>query len=448
MEKYLYIFKNKILEVQKSFFADIFLNPAIPLAVYFCMSTLFFLLAEYSTIHHPAYWVFGYLAVCLIQAGIQEGRMIARWRMFDFIDFIFVAFVLVLLFSWAATGRTGGNRMIAFVLSSMMIPWITARLLTPSQIGDFIRYTAVFGSAIAVSYWAVVPLLQESDVIYERVMLFGKYAAYGILGPTVGLLAVMSAVYLMLPRTVKSERVNWAAWLMLPLSIVVIMHMGGRGMFISAVFALLFGCAFVRKSPWQRKTAVLLVVLVSFIVGLIIVPKARLGHFDNLLETQNALATLEQPDRLVDDTVSIRMELYREAIDIFLSKPVTGSGTGRFGLESSYFGRSFPLTTPHSTILHVLAELGIFGALPFIILNLMLLSIAWRVVRAQLSDSTMRLACVVAVAWIYIVIYDQISANYFSSLRYYLFSALLISLYLASRDEKIFAHVPAPVVFP
>ena len=227
--------------------------------------------------------------------------------------------------------------------------------------------------------------------------------------------------------------------------------MGGRGMFVSVLVALVAGCAFLRQSTWQRKIAVVLVVLVSSIVGLASVPKPRLDHFGRLQELLNiSLPTPEQraalwamnfelgiPGRALNDTVAVRVELYREAVELFLRKPVTGAGTGRFGLESCCFAESIALTTPHSTVLHVLSELGVSGAAPFVVLNLMLLGIAWRVIRVQSSDPTLHLACVVAAAWVYIVIYDQISANYLSSLRYYLFSGLLVTLYVVYRREKM-----------
>jgi O-antigen ligase len=237
----------------------------------------------------------------------------------------------------------------------------------------------------------------------------------------------------------------------------------------------------VRQSTWKRKVAVLSVVLVSSVVGLALVPETRMDSFSRLTglapdypdravndtsvarrpslnvteltgpsrayrsALPGAQLVPDYPDRAVNNTITIRRECYREAVEIFLSKPVTGTGTGRYGLESHCFGESSALTTPHSTVLHILAELGVSGAVPFIVLNFMLLGIAWRVVRVQSGDPISGLACVVAAVWFYILIYDQISANYLTSFRYYLFSGLLISLHpLIKKDNIMVAQASVP----
>ena len=47
-----------------------------------------------------------------------------------------------------------------------------------------------------------------------------------------------------------------------------------------------------------------------------------------------------------------------------------------------------------------------------------------------------------AAVWIYFAVFDQISANYLSSLRYYLFSALLAAVSLGALPvQEIPAHV-------
>jgi O-antigen ligase len=385
------------------------------------------LLAEQFALRHPAYWLFGWLAVCMVYQSLRDGRLIAALRP---IDLVLAAFVLVMLFSWAVTGQTGGNRVIVFALASITIPWWAARSLAGSQIWDFVRYTAVFGALMALGYLIALPFARDLDAAYERVM-FGPHAVYGVFGPTVGLLVVMSAMYLLLPRTLRSKRLSGAAWVMLALSMVDVIHMGARGMFLSALLAVLAGCAFVRESTAQRKAAVLLVVLASSIVGLLSIPQTRQQHFSRL-----AGFTPHVADRAVDDTIGLRLKLYREAAEMFSRKPIAGVGAGRFGLESEHF-RSPLLSTPHSTVVHVLSELGLSGAVPFVALNLMLLGIAWRVTQSPSSDPTLRVACVVAGAWTYFAIYDQFSANYMTSLRYYLFSGLLVGVASASQREAV-----------
>jgi O-antigen ligase len=182
-------------------------------------------------------------------------------------------------------------------------------------------------------------------------------------------------------------------------------------MLVSLLTTLFLGSWFI-DSDWRRKAAVWAVVLVSTMVAFTFIPEARLHHFLRLAYDIEAL------DRSVDDTVALRWVLYRQAFELFLAMPLAGTGAGRFGLHTPL---NEELTTPHSTLLHVLAELGLLGAVPFAAFNLLLL---WLAFRAR----TRTLACVVAAAWVYFAVFDQISANYLSTLRYYLFSALLVSV--------------------
>jgi O-antigen ligase len=371
-------------------------SPAVPLALYFFLSTMLSFVAAYAGIEHPAYWIFGYLGIC------------AAWHLRHVrprihpIDVVFLVFLAVIALSWLRTGLTGGQRTALHLLSSALIPWAVARVLRESDIALFVRLTALFGGAITLSYLAAIPVLGNTAA-WERV-IFKDSVAYGVIGPAVGLLAVMTAIYLM------REKLN-VAWVALAACVIAIVHMGARGMLVSLLTTLFLGSWFI-DSDWRRKAAVWAVVLVSTMVAFTFIPEARLHHFLRLAYDIEAL------DRSVDDTVALRWVLYRQAFELFLAMPLAGTGAGRFGLHTPL---NEELTTPHSTLLHVLAELGLLGAVPFAAFNLLLL---WLAFRAR----TRTLACVVAAAWVYFAVFDQISANYLSTLRYYLFSALLVSV--------------------
>jgi O-antigen ligase/polysaccharide polymerase Wzy-like membrane protein len=375
---------------------DWLLNPATPLAIYFSLSTMLAELAPYVGIAHPAYWIFGYLGACV------AWRLRERPAGIDPVDLVFLAFIAVILVSWTQTGYTGGRRTLVLITASALIPWVAARVLRAPDVGRFLEFIGSFGAFVCLLYVVAIPVFQVSD-LWERVELLGG-AAYGIIGPTVGLLAVMAGTYLMREHS----RAVWAA---MPLTVLVIVHMGGRGMYVSMIFALLFASLFI-DSGWKRKLAVWGAVLVSTLVSAVVIPGARLENFLRLG------FTIPAPDRAVDDTIAERVRLYGKAFELFLQHPLAGVGTGRFGLESWLHEE---LTTPHSTVFQVISELGLAGAVPFAALNVMLFVTALKASRATLICS------VVASAWIYFAVFDQISANYLSSLRYYLFAALLVT---------------------
>jgi len=370
-------------------------SPAIPLAIYFSVSTMLGVVAPYAGVEHPAYWIFGYLGICVAS---QLRRVQPRTHP---IDLLFLIFLAVIVFSWIRTGQTGGSRTLLLLLSNALIPWIAVRVFDEQDVARFIRWTAVFGITIAAAYLVAIPLLQH-EARFERVP-FMETEAYGVIGPTVGLLAVITAIYLMREKL----PLGWGA---LPVCVIVIVHMGARGMLVSFIITLLLGCILV-DADVKRKATVCAVVLAATVIALTLIPEARLHHFLRLAHD------IKAPERSIDDTIAIRIQFYRQALELFLSAPLTGLGAGRFGLHTSL---NLELTTPHSTVFHILSELGLLGAGPFAILNLLLLWLAYRA-RAR------TLSCVVAAGWAYFAVFDQISANYLSSLRYYLFSGLLVT---------------------
>lgn len=398
------------INIDRDWKQSLLLNPALPLTLYFCISTLLALIAQKLTVNHPAYWIFAYLGICfLAQARIP--RLVT-------VDFFFLGFVAVVFLSWMESKYTGGTKTLVLLLSSMIIPWVAARTFREADVQRFVAFSAISGGIAILVYFASMPFMDSTDLLWERVMFLGG-AAYGVIGPTIGVLAVVSAVYLLRFNSLY-------AWAALPVAVVVIVHMGGRGMLVALLSTLLAACLIVRHQ-WKRKAMILGVVVVSLLVGLALVPNSRLSHFARL-----GWETSTSPNRAVNNTIAERRGLYGEAFTQFITHPLTGVGTGRFGVESSL---KEPLTTPHSTVFQVLAELGLLGAVPFFLLGAVLLLFAVR-----LLASDYQIGALIAALWMYFVIYDQISANYITSLRYYLLSALLVTTYLHA--NKFFPRSP------
>ena len=379
------------------------LTPAAPLAAYFCLSTMLSLISPHIHVQHPAYWIFAYIGACAV---VRLRHVVPS---LSAVDLAFAAYLTVIALSWISSGYTGGTRTALLLLSSAIIPWCVVRIFTKADIELFRRATAIFGGVTTACYLVAIPFLGDRAP-WERVTFEGG-VAYGVVGPTVGLLAMMSAIYLM------REKLR-LAWYMLGGAVIVIVHMGARGMLLSLYATVLLACAFV-AAPWKRKVKVWVVILCATAMGIAIIPLARMHHFLRLAYD------IDAPERSVGDTIAIRLKLYGQALELFLERPLTGVGVGRFGLHTDLHEE---LTTPHSTLFQVLAELGLPGAVAFALLNACLL---WLAFRAR----NVTIACVVAGAWIYFAIFDQISANYLTTLRYYLFAALLVTVYALPRSK-------------
>lgn len=110
------------------------------------------------------------------------------------------------------------------------------------------------------------------------------------------------------------------------------------------------------------------------------------------------------------DSISVRGLLYREALAMFTAEPLVGVGAAKFGHYSCWAAEN---SYPHSTILHVFAELGILGGGLFIaalaLASVTLLCAGANAQRSEVADVSIGvfgLFCTFIVA-------DQFYGNYF-----------------------------------
>jgi O-antigen ligase len=123
-----------------------------------------------------------------------------------------------------------------------------------------------------------------------------------------------------------------------------------------------------------------------------------------LILGQSAIGLTSMFDAFPNDSVVIRVRLYLEAMMMFFAAPAFGMGASTFQ-NYSFHG---PFSFPHSTLLHVAAELGLVGLL---VLALLLAACFW-----LLLPYTLLLAC-----YLVFVVIDQTHGSYFTSWGSYFF---------------------------
>lgn len=125
-----------------------------------------------------------------------------------------------------------------------------------------------------------------------------------------------------------------------------------------------------------------------------------------------------------DNSISIRLNLYREAMEIFLQRPLLGVGVSSFGLYSCLG----PEVYPHSTILQILSELGLLGICVYSILIILtftkLLSIKRKIMIGYESSSIDFLISLFLIS----LIADQIYGNYLISITSWLIIGITAGL--------------------
>jgi hypothetical protein len=125
------------------------------------------------------------------------------------------------------------------------------------------------------------------------------------------------------------------------------------------------------------------------------------------------------PIKTANDSMMIRVVLYAEALKMFTMSPFTGIGVSNF---SSYSCLS-PYGFPHSTILHVAAEVGLLGLASFL--------------GAIVSASMVFIACYRRRGFVdwplyafgYFLLLDQFYESYFFSFQTYLFLGMAAALH-------------------
>jgi O-Antigen ligase len=125
----------------------------------------------------------------------------------------------------------------------------------------------------------------------------------------------------------------------------------------------------------------------------------------------------------VKDSISDRWVHYQTALAIFLSSPLAGVGANRYG----HYSCTGPGWFPHSTILQVLAELGILGALVY---GLLILAAVYAILQRYFSSD--HLMTKVIAGWVLAYLAFQLATNQLYG-NYFMSAGLYFVIGIASR---------------
>jgi hypothetical protein len=110
------------------------------------------------------------------------------------------------------------------------------------------------------------------------------------------------------------------------------------------------------------------------------------------------------------NSISVRSMLYQEAMHMFFAEPLTGVGAGKYGQHSCWVASE---AYPHSTVLHVLSELGLFGGLLFMAACIVALTVLLRSKSPTNDGSSNQIyACCLCLLTVFLIS-DQVYGNYF-----------------------------------
>jgi O-antigen ligase len=238
------------------------------------------------------------------------------------------------------------------------------------------------------------------------------------------------------------------------LVVLVIVWISSRGAAVGAVLAIVSLLLFAGNCGRLKKVLIVGNVFASAVLMFTFVSQIQhhKGFYQQLFqepviasELEDTMTAGETPSlqpghpilgaqtcKNIKDSVADRWVHYQEALAIFLVKPLTGVGANGYG----FYTCTGPGWYPHSTILQVLAELGILGGLFYLPMLLMVFVIVIR--RYSFLDderARVNMGWVLAYAVLQVTT-SQIYGNYFMSAGLYFVLGLAASRLTAPVTAK------------
>jgi hypothetical protein len=203
---------------------------------------------------------------------------------------------------------------------------------------------------------------------------------------------------------------------------------------------------------YKRKAIILLLTLSVASAGFLLLPEKRLdlykqlgtatqsipipidkaGHYINaqgvIPESFTIASSEEEPDKktciVKGNSILLRKIMIMDGARAFFSQPLLGIGVDRY--QSFTCVRTteqvIPAADPHVSILHVAAELGLVGLIPFMLI------VYWIVSNTARMEKHSRLLLPCFSLWLFQLVYDQFNTSYISATNYYLVTGLMVGL--------------------
>ena len=396
----------------------------ISLATIMAGQIFFAAIKFYWGIEHPA-WLFWGLLVAGVATAIVRGVASIKLTTLDIAMFSFVA---VLVASSLVRGLGSPSKSLYYIAAFILLPFLAGRLLDTGGITRFLK-------AIICIVFAAIPLvgigllnLPESELKSDRIStLFITYDSLSVAG--VSTIPFVSTAFglllvLMVSLGTSSNPKYWDWRLSLSsacmcIAIWFLMFVGTRGGVFSALLVSIV-LLVVAHTSITRRIVLLLILLSAMAVSWTALPNERKAHFGQASSIQKDADPIQKDEdsicNIYGNSPATRSHYYASALKLFLDSPWLGIGASNYGFK--YCGPSGAFISPHSILLQVLAELGLSGAMTY----LMLIGITlYSLIKTMAHDTGQRLqiAWMLISIWLFFFLQDQMSGNYFTSFHFF-----------------------------
>ena len=430
-------------------------SPAAPAVILLYGIIFFFAIAYFIGMSwQRIYTIILYSGVLIWAAIVVIDRFKSRRPCFNRIDLLFVSFLICILISSVMNWWEGTINYLKLMPVFFLAPYLLGRVVDVSDIlkvrhailvmtivlvlfivPEYLRVQTyglphnnsptptIFGQShgvmlsgllIAAGLVTLVSMLQSAELHYLPFLSFatGRYLGYAVL---VLLIVTMGWI---------SSRSGILAGL---LGVSIFLFLAPKETLIrkfEIVFFLVLGVmiAVINSLNWKANSAYYAQVL-SPPALFSTTSGSGIASADNM-EWRGAVLGKGACDYIVD-SVSDRWVHYQQAATLFLAKPLFGAGANQYG----FFACTGPGSFPHSTLLQVLAELGVIVA--FVYCTMIWLTLATFVRARRQAHDMMEMSIwswLVAFAVMQVLI-AQLTGNYFLSATLYLVIGAAASVY-------------------
>lgn len=313
-----------------------------------------------------------------------------RWRSIGLslnrLDIFFSGFLFWVLGSIVTHWWKGTIQYLELIPFFVILPYLLGRMMVAQDVELFKKLLIGMGVVLLLllpfEYWKN----SQPGFLYENSpapILFGQGHGVMLSGLlfSATLLALVSKLMSPAASTMESKGreglYRFFGYLMLAALASAMVWISSRGSVVAVMLGVIVLFLFSSFFGWEKKAAILSLLGLSAVVAFSISfqNKYHKEYYQQLF-VPPAVALNEMPrqePRLqygkpilgegvckdIQNSISDRWVHYRSAWEIFLAKPLTGVGANSYG----FYSCRGPGWFPHTTILQVLAELGVIGGL-------------------------------------------------------------------------------------
>ena len=317
----------------------------------------------------------------LILSTILEMRIFYRWPSGAFWCFLIYLYICVVISVFEKTSYRLEVAWSLVVLTQLLLVfWISYNLMRNHSIARraLLIFVAACAALAVFQFLGITARVSDAGAKVERVSAMGLNPNDLARILVLGLLALVGLAY----GQGKSALHRYLAWPLFAVMGVTIVQTGSRGALVAMAAGLMI---FVLNegSVWSKvRNVVTILLLVGFFAFVSFESDVARERFERA-EEEGGLARRE--------------EIYPNALEMFLERPVAGWGVVGYTYElGSRLGHIDEQTkNAHNLILHALASTGLLGAIPLFLGIGFCLRAAWQARRG--SQGVLPLAMIVTV---------------------------------------------------